>query len=212
MSRRKSEVDVQQGGQQVITIDQISLGSLGAHLIFDEINHITSRFACEFIIKANMMFESCAPLVFLINSEGGSVSDGWAIVDTMYTSALPINTVILGEACSMATIIATAGTAGYRYMTQNSYVMTHQFWTIMGGKSHELMAVRKLHDTMDAQFVEHFKRHTKMSEKQIKDVLLRQSDTWLTPKECLKYGLVDKIVSEPWTQIRKDREKFGVTE
>lgn len=197
----------QQNITQIVTMENLTLQALGTHMLFDEIDSTSAKAACEFIIKANMVFESSAPLVLLINSPGGSVSDGWAIVDVMATSAIPLNTVIIGEAASMAAIIFVGGTKGFRYMTHNSYMMTHQFWGIMSGKSHELLAVRKLHDDIDRKFIDHFKRNSKMSEKQIREILLHQSDSWLEPKECLKYGLCDKIVAAPWAEIRKTRAK-----
>jgi ATP-dependent protease ClpP protease subunit len=51
---------------------------------------------------------------------------------------------------------------------------------------------------MHTRFIQHFLRHTKMTEKQVKDVFLGPSDKWLTPKDALKYGLCDHI-QDPWS-------------
>jgi ATP-dependent protease ClpP protease subunit len=97
----------------------------------------------------------------------------------------------------MATLLTTAGTIGERIMTKNTYVMVHQFSDSIEGKYHELVAMRKSQDDLHRRFIKHFVDRTKMSEKQVKDILMGSSDKWLTAKEALKYGLCDKI-QQPW--------------
>ncbi len=195
----------QQDNEVQVSVDAVSLSMLGTFMLFDEINEQSAKATCEFILKSNMVFDATFPLILFVNSPGGSLSDGFAIIDTMTTSRIPIQTIAIGEVASMGAAIFVAGKKGARLMTKNSSMMTHQFSAMVYGKTHELMAVRKYHDVISSKFINHFKRHTKMSEKQIKDILLRESDTWLEPKECLKYGLCDKIVEEPWTDIRTAR-------
>ena len=191
--------------EQTVSIDSMSLSMLGTFMLFDEIDEDSSKATCEFILKSNLIFDVNFPLIIFLNSPGGSVSDGFAIIDTMLTSRIPIQTIAIGEVASMGAAIFATGKKGLRLMTRNSTMMTHQFSTMVYGKTHELMAVRKHHDIVSKKFIGHFKRHSKMSEKQIRDILLRESDTYLEPKECLKYGLCDKIVEEPWTQIKASR-------
>lgn len=179
--------------QEIVLLDNISLSNLGAYMLFEEIHEESALRLCEYLLKANMI---CAPedtLTLFINSGGGSVTDGWAIIDVMETSRINISTVALGCIASMAVLIFVAGTKGQRVMTPKTAVMTHQFSTAFYGKQHELVAARKFHDTLEKQFVEHFLRHTKMNEKQIREVLLKPSDTWLTAEECLEYGICDVI-------------------
>ena len=184
-------------GEEIVTLDSFTMSSLGAHMIFEEIDEVSSLKTCEFLLKANMVLDGSNPITMFINSGGGSVTDGWAIIDVMNTSHIEIQTVAIGLIASMATLIFTAGTPGRRIMTPNTAIMTHQFSSVLYGKEHELIATRKFHDNLSDQIIQHFLRHSKMSEKQIRDVLLRESDTWLEPKECLKYGLCDKICN-PW--------------
>jgi ATP-dependent Clp protease protease subunit len=179
--------------QDIVLLDNISLTNLGAYMLFEEIHEESALHLCEYLLKANII---CAPddtLTLFINSGGGSVTDGWAIIDVMETSRLNLSTVALGCIASMAVLIFVAGTKGLRVMTPKTAVMTHQFSTAFWGKSHELMAARKFHDTLEKQFIEHFVRHTKMTEKQVREVLLKPSDTWLTAEECLAYGICDVI-------------------
>lgn len=179
-------------------IDNISLHSLGAYMFFDEVDSDSAKGLCEFIIKANYIFPKEQPLTILVNSGGGEMYDGFAIIDLMETSRLKIQTVGIGMIASMATLITTAGTKGMRTMTKNAFVMTHQFSTYFEGKYHEVLATRDHDDELHMRCIQHFLRHTKMTEKQIKDVILGSSDKWLTAKEALKYGMCDKI-QDPWS-------------
>lgn len=179
-------------------IDSISLQSLGAYMLFDEIDNETARDLCEFIIKANYIFDSKQDLTILVNSPGGQMYDGYAVIDLMETSRLKIKTVGIGMIASMAALITTAGSKNMRTMTKNAFVMTHQFSTQMEGKYHEVIATRKHDDDLHDKCIKHFLKYTTMTKKQIKDVILGSSDKWLTAKEALKYGMCDRI-ENPWT-------------
>jgi ATP-dependent Clp protease protease subunit len=183
--------------QDVVLLDNISLTNLGAYMLFEDIHEDSSLRLCDYLLKANMILDPNDALTLFINSPGGSVTDGWAIIDVMESSRIAIQTVAMGCIASMAVPIFVAGTKGMRIMTPRTAVMTHQFSTAFWGKQHELIAARKFHDTLEQQFIDHFVKHTKMNEKQVRDILLRPSDTWLSPQECLKYGICD-VIRDPW--------------
>jgi ATP-dependent Clp protease protease subunit len=183
--------------KEIVLLDNISLTNLGAYMLFEDINEDSSYRLCEYLLKANMICDPNDTLSLFINSGGGSVTDGWAIIDVMESSRINISTVAMGCIASMAVLIFVAGNPGMRIMTPKTAVMTHQFSTAFWGKQHELIAARKFHDTLETQFIEHFVRHTKMTEKQVREILLKPSDTWLTAQECLKLGICDAI-RDPW--------------
>lgn len=179
-------------------IDNISLASMGAYLFFDEVNSETTKDLCEFLVKANYIFgPTNQSVTILVNSPGGDVYDGFGIVDLMECSKVKIQTVGIGQVVSMASLIFTAGSKGLRVMSRNSFIMTHQFYSYFEGKYHELVAQRDHDDALQERFVQHFLKHSKMTEKQIKSVLLAKSDYWIDAKEALKLGLCDKI-QDPW--------------
>ena len=97
---------------------------------------------------------------------------------------------------SMGVLILAAGTKGKRIMTRNTTVMAHQFTGGNYAKFHELMENYKADVYMKNQFMQHFLRHTSMSEKQINDVLFGASDRYLSPTECKKFGIIDTVVDE----------------
>lgn len=191
---RQGEKDMLAG----MPIEAMSLSSIGAYMFFEEVDSDSAKPLCEFLIKSNFIFDDTVPLTLFINSPGGSVYDGWSIVDLMYASRLKIQTVGIGLMASMAAVMFTAGTKGSRIMTPNSYMMTHQFSDCMEGKFHELVAHREHQDDLHDKFVKHFTSRTKMTARQVEDVLLGSTDKMLTPKECLKYGLCD-VIKNPWS-------------
>jgi len=180
-----------------LTVDSVSLQQMGAYMLFDEINYMTCQGLCEFIIKANYIFPADQPLTIFLNSPGGGVYDGFGTIDLMECNRLKIQTVAVGMVASMAALIFTAGTKGMRVMSKNSFILTHEFSNYFEGKYHEFVAQRAHEDDLQERFIQHFKRHSKLNEMQIKDILLRSSDTYINAKDAVKYGLADKI-RDPW--------------
>jgi ATP-dependent Clp protease protease subunit len=180
-------------------MDTVSLASLGVYMFFEDVNPTSTKNLSEFIIKANCLFDDDQPLTILINSPGGCVYHGFGIIDLMEASRLPIQTVAVGSVCSMGSIIFTSGTPGMRVMSKNAYIMTHQFNDWTEAKYHEFVAQRKHHDDLHNRFVEHFVRTSKMSEAQVKDILLGSSDKWISAQEALEYGLCD-MIKDPFGQ------------
>jgi len=90
-----------------------------------EVNQHSSSLIC-----AQLLFlESENPdkaISFYINSPGGSVTAGMAIYDTMQFIKPPIHTIVMGQAASMGSLLATAGTKGHRYILPNARHMIHQ--------------------------------------------------------------------------------------
>jgi ATP-dependent Clp protease protease subunit len=180
-------------GLSLLPMDNFSIQALGSHMLFGEISEESSLYTIEFLLKANMLLPDSYVLNLFINSPGGHVTDGFAIIDVMETSRLPIQTVGVGLIASMALLILAAGHKGRRILTKNSAIMAHQFYSYLEGKHHELIAGQKRHVQLEQQFIKYFMAHSDMTEKQIKDILLAPSDRWLTPQECKKYGLCDVV-------------------
>jgi ATP-dependent Clp protease, protease subunit len=173
----------------------VSIESLGAHILFGEVTEESMKDAVAFILKANHVYTE-KELTLFLNTRGGNVEDGFSLIDVMECSKLPIKTVGIGNIMSMGVLIFAAGKKGHRVMTRNTTIMAHQFSSGTEGKFHELMATLKGDLYMRHQFIEHFKRHSTMDEKTINAVMFGKSDEYLTPAECKRYGIVDHIVDE----------------
>lgn len=177
------------------SMEMFSLQSMGIHMIFEDIDEIASYKTCQFLLKSNILLSRNEFVTLYINSAGGACTDGFAIIDMMQASRVKVATRAIGMVESMGFSIFVAGHQGMRTMSQNCEVMSHQFSGSLYGKSHELMAVRKNHDDLHSRFVKLFTTRTNMTKKQVEEILLGPSDTYLTAKECLKFGITDRIAS-----------------
>jgi len=151
--------------------------------------------AIEFILEANLAVNPTYDhLTLIVNSHGGSVVDGFALLDVMAGSRLPVWTAGIGILASMGLLIFIGGERGHRILTPNTMIMSHQWWSLNFGKEHELIAARKCNDLISDMVMRHYKRYTKLKkEKDIRKYLLPESDVWLSAEEALRYGLCDKI-------------------
>ena len=132
--------------------------------------------------------------VFLyINSPGGSVNDGLAIIDTMNYIKCDVNTICIGSAMSMGALILASGTKGKRFALPNSEIMIHQV-LISGGLSgpatdieiytKNLLRNKQRLNTIISE------RSGQPYEKVCQDT---ERDNFMTAEEALEYGLIDKI-------------------
>jgi ATP-dependent Clp protease protease subunit len=127
-----------------------------------------------------------------INSPGGSITSGMAIYDTMNYIKSDCNTICIGIAASMASILLSSGTKGKRYILPNSEVMIHQ---PLGGTNGQATDI-KIHATrilkLKDKLNEILSNNTNTSLNKIKKDTER--DYFMDSKEALEYGLVDKII------------------
>jgi ATP-dependent Clp protease protease subunit len=148
------------------------------------------------ILEYNMMEEEIQPdaITLFINSPGGSVHSAFHLIDAMKTSDIPIHTVGQGLVASCGILTLMAGDKGYRRVTHNTSVMSHQYSWGSTGKEHELYAKVKEFEFSSSRMIEHYKKCTKKSETYIRKHLLSATDVWLSPDECVKHGIVDKVI------------------
>jgi ATP-dependent Clp protease, protease subunit len=127
-----------------------------------------------------------------INSPGGSVTDGMAIYDTMNFLQCDIVTYCVGQAASMATLLLAAGTKGKRYALPNSRVMMHQPTGGATGQTSDISIAAKEILRWRAQMNTLMASHTNKTPEEIAADTDR--DFYLTAKDALAYGIVDKVI------------------
>jgi ATP-dependent Clp protease protease subunit len=146
----------------------------------------------------------CAQLLFLesenpkldismyINSPGGVVTSGLAIYDTMEYIRPEVSTVCMGQAASMGSLLLMAGAAGKRYSLPNSRIMTHQPSGGFSGQATDIeihaREILSLRERLNGIYVKHTSRTLKDIEK------IMERDTFMSPEEALKHGLIDEVV------------------
>jgi ATP-dependent Clp protease protease subunit len=170
-----------------------NLADYGIVFISSVIDSGTARSVCEEIIRINV--EKEAEFVqMIINSPGGDCAAGFAIIDMMEWSTLPVYTTGVGLIASMGLAVFMAGEKGRRVLTPRTSVLSHRFSAFSWGNHSELVARRKEEDFMHRRLIDHYCEHTKLKTiDEIQGKLLRDVDTWLTPEEALDLGIADII-------------------
>ena len=129
---------------------------------------------------------------FYINSPGGSVSDGLAILDTMNHVKPDVSTVCVGLAASMGAVLLSAGKKGKRFALPNAEVMIHQPWGGAQGQASDIEITAKHILATRERLNKILSKNTGKTLSQIeKDV---DRDYFMTSDEAKKYGLVDEVL------------------
>lgn len=152
------------------------------------------------LIVAQMLFlESDNPdkdISFYINSPGGVVTAGMAIYDTMQFIKPDVHTIVMGQACSMGSLLATAGAPGKRYILPNARHMIHQpSGGARGQATDMLIQVNEILE-MKKNLTQIYVKHNtagKTFEQLAADM---ERDNFMAAEEAVAYGLADKIITK----------------
>jgi ATP-dependent Clp protease protease subunit len=162
------------------------------------------------LIVAQMLFlESENPdadILFYINSPGGSVSAGLAIYDTMNFIKCDVSTIVMGQACSMGSFLAQAGTPGKRIVLPESRTMIHRVSSGThgtGGSVHvqELQmedAIRSFNEAkrINERLTELYVKHNSKGKSYEELFATMKYDTFLSAQEAVDNGFADMVVSK----------------
>ena len=164
-------------------------------MLTEDVNHVTA----SSIVAQLLFLESEDPdkeISFYINSPGGSITDGMAIVDTMRYIKCPISTICVGMAASMGAVLLACGDKGKRFATPNSEIMIHQP-LISGGLPGQATEI-KIH--ADHILRTRSRLNKLLSEQTGQDLETIEKDTerdnYMLAEEALKYGLIDGILDK----------------
>lgn len=158
-----------------------------------EITEDTAKRIVEILLKLDIINHK--EIKMYINSEGGSVNAGLAIIDAMNLIKSDVSTICLGRAASMGAVLLINGTKGKRYIGINSEIMIHEVSTYGGnyGKVSEQHDRLKRTSYVNRKIQRIIANKTNMSLKDVqKDT--KKKDTWINSKNALKYGFVDKVL------------------
>ncbi|HFR3428111.1 TPA: ATP-dependent Clp protease proteolytic subunit [Streptococcus suis] len=187
-----------------VVIEQTSRGErsydIYSRLLKDRIIMLTGP------VEDNMANSIIAQLLFLdaqdptkdiylyVNTPGGSVSAGLAIVDTMNFIKADVQTIVMGTAASMGTIIASSGAKGKRFMLPNAEYMIHQPMGGTGGGTQQTdMAIAaehllKIRNKLEKILADNSGKTVKQIHKDA------ERDYWMSAEETLAYGFIDQIM------------------
>ena len=127
-----------------------------------------------------------------INSPGGSVTAGLAILDTMRMVKCPVATYCVGQAASMGAILLSAGEKGKRHALPNARIMIHQPWGGAQGKASDIEITAKeilrLKEILNGILAD-------ASDKTVEEVTKdTDRDHFMSAEEAKKWGIVDKVL------------------
>lgn len=152
------------------------------------------------VIIAQLLFlqmeDPNADITMYINSPGGLINDGLAIVDTMNYISCDVSTVVVGTAASMGAVIASSGEKGKRFILPHSEFLIHQ--ARMPGVSFSVnddLKITSEHlDKNNGIITKILAKNTGKSYEQLKKDMER--DNWLSAEESVEYGLCDEIITK----------------
>ena len=152
------------------------------------------------LIVAQLLFleseDTSADISLFINSPGGIVTAGMSIYDTMQFIKPNVATFVLGQACSMGSLLAQAGAAGKRHMLPNARHMIHQPSGGAGGQATDMeiqvTEILKMKKNLTNIYVKHNSKG-KTYEQLAADM---ERDKFMSAEEALEYGLIDKVIDK----------------
>jgi len=157
-----------------------------------EINEMMSE-----SVTAQLMYLDFAnqeDITMYINSPGGIITEGFAILDVMNLIKSDIKTVVMGQASSMGSFLAVHGTKGKRFSMKNARYMFHQPSGGYGGQATDIQIhaneIIWIKDKLNKMLSE----ASNLSFLQVEK--LTDRDNFVTPEACLEYGFVDEIIGE----------------
>jgi len=150
------------------------------------------------LIVAQLLFleseDANKEVLFYINSPGGSVTAGLSILDTMNFIKCDIRTVVMGQAASMGSLLASSGTKGKRMMLPNSRHLIHQPLGGAQGQASDMEIQVKEILRMKKQLTDIYVANTGKSYSELEKDMDR--DNIMTAAESVVYGLADEIITK----------------
>ena len=152
------------------------------------------------LIVAQLLFleseDSSKDINLYINSPGGSVTAGMAIYDTLQFIKPDVHTIVMGQACSMGSLLAQAGSPGKRFILPNARHMIHQPSGGARGQATDMEIQVKEILAMKKSLTEIYVKHNsagKTFKELAKDM---ERDYFMSAEESVKYGLADKVITK----------------
>ena len=152
------------------------------------------------LIVAQMLFlESEDPdrdILFYINSPGGSVTAGMSIYDTMQFIKCDVSTIVMGQACSMGSLLATAGARDKRLMLPHSRNMIHQPSGGAEGQATDIEIQAREILKMKKYLTEIYVEHNSVGKTYDDFARDMERDFFMSAEEAVAYGLADKVINK----------------
>ncbi len=161
------------------------------------LNEEVNSASASVVVAQLLYLESQDPtkdISLYINSPGGSVTDGFAIYDTMQYIKCDVSTICMGMAASMGAFLLAAGTKGKRIALPNSTIMIHQPLGGYKGQATDMEIHTRYMLDIKARLNKIMSENTGKPLDIIKNDTER--DNFMTAQQALEYGLIDKVIDK----------------
>ena len=151
------------------------------------------------LIVAQLLFlesEGEKDISMYINSPGGSVTAGMAIYDAMQFITPDVQTIVMGQACSMGSLLAQAGAPGKRMMLPNARHMIHQPSGGARGMQSDIEISYKEITYLKKRLTDIYVKHNSAGKTYEEFERDMDRDKFMSADEALAYGLIDKIIDK----------------
>ena len=152
--------------------------------------------AMLYLDEFNKIGREVKPIKFYISTYGGSADDMFGMYDIMRTvrETTEIHTVGIGKVMSAGVILLASGTKGKREIGQNCRVMIHSVIGGNHGPLHNLLNEMEAVEQIQKMYIDCLVAETNLSKKQIKNLLERKVNVYLSAEEAVEYGIADIII------------------
>ena len=171
-------------------VDAVSTNALMTEI--QTINAEDEQLEKELAYKYNIKNYERSPIILDINTNGGLVHDGLALIATMEQSKTPIITKVNGYAFSMGVLIFLAGKE--RYMSRHASLMYHQILTEVFGRLRDIEEDMAVNKDLQKRLEKYVLERTKMNLDDLRKIYRQKRDVYIYSDEALKLGFATKII------------------
>lgn len=167
----------------------------GIYYVMDEIDSSTIMTIHQDIILKHLDPKWRDDIQIIINSYGGTVDAGWALIDLLNWVKMDVKTVGLGVCASTAACLVACGTHGKRVISQNTTMLIHGASREAEGNIHQYVSVMKDMKDEHMRDVKFWLKHSRYeTQAAVEERFLTGFDVYLTAEEALRHGIVDAVV------------------
>ncbi len=134
------------------------------------------------------------PIILYLNGPGGSIYDGYSIIDTMHLIPVPVYTLAAGNVCSMDALLLAAGETGHRYALENARIMIHEP-LLSSGVAGSATSILRTSESIMMTKQKICRDLAVWTGKSVEEVEKATSyDNYMTAEEAVAFGMCDKII------------------
>ena len=187
---------IEEREMHAVTMDVFSRLIMERQIYFGE---EVSPDTCNITIAQLLYLDSISneDITMYINSPGGSVIDGFGLIDTMGMIKSDISTIGTGMAASMGSLLISSGARGKRKALENSWIMLHQLSSGVKGKFKDIIVEAEFCKRLTEKLYNHLAQRTGQPYDKIVEAC-ENGDKWFSAEEAKDFGLIDEVIKTSW--------------